>query len=133
MRERLALPFGFVFAFAISGLAVWPLPYSQVSLPNTLFGYPLWAVFFSALLSRAFSKSGWLPPALVVGVAPLMAVYARVLVETSQDPTSHNLWPIALFLTGTMTFPVAASGSALVSFYQAIRGKFGKTDINEDS
>ncbi len=123
MIKRSALPLGVGITFLLAGLAIWPLSYSQVSLPDSLFGFPLWTVFICALLVRALTKSGWLLVSFAIGSGPLLAYFARMIVDTSRDPTSHNLWPIALFITGVVTFPVAALGSSVVSLFRFLQKK----------
>jgi hypothetical protein len=36
---------------------------------------------------------------------------ARVIVETSQDPTSHNLWPLELIIAAAVGLVFALAGS----------------------
>jgi hypothetical protein len=38
-------------------------------------------------------------------------VIARVIVETSQDPTSHNLWPLELIIASAVGLAVSLVGS----------------------
>jgi hypothetical protein len=123
MKHHLPLILGSGVSFLIGGLVIWPVSYSEISLPTALFGFPLWVVFFCAVLAKAFSKSGWVVVTLCIGSGPLLAYFVRMIVDTSKDPTSHNLWPIALFITGIVTFPVAGLGAAVVSFVQWMKKK----------
>jgi len=106
-------------AFIVSSLAVglpyWQIPYAKVSLPNTLFGPGLLLVGIVAIAVRAFGKAHFLLAFLIVGAAVPAAVLVRVAVETTQDPTSHNLWPIEIVIAGMVGLACSLLGTLIGS------------------
>ena len=111
--ERRGQLLAFTVSFVVVGVPYWWLPYAAVSLPNTLLGLPLLALVIAALWLRAArSRSIW-RAARVVGAAVPAAVLARVAVETSIDPTSHNLWPLEVMLAAFVGWPAALLGATL--------------------
>jgi hypothetical protein len=113
---RYAAPaLAFLGGFVAVGVPYWRLPYSQVSLPDSLYGGGLAVVFVAALALRWRYGSGLRAAALAAGTAPAAAVLARVTVETAMDPTSHNLWPLEVVIAATVGMLVAAAGALLGS------------------
>lgn len=85
------------------GLPLWPIPYARVSMP----GNPSAAVWFlgagaAGLLAGMLLRPGLGTPTLSVASGFVLAVMGRVAVETSRDPTSHNLWPFEVVIAGGM-------------------------------
>jgi hypothetical protein len=103
----------FVAAFVAVGIPYWRLPYSQVSLPDALYGPGLAVVFVAAAALCWRYGSGVRAAAVAAGAAPLAAVVARVIFETAWDPTSHNLWPFEVVIAATVGMLVACSGALL--------------------
>lgn len=124
MNRHFTLLFYVMMAFLVSGAAIWLPEYSDLSLPNALFGFPLWVIFFCALFGRWFSKHGVVVVSVAIGVAPLLAYLLRMMIDVARDPTSHNLWPVALFIAGVVSFPVAAIGSFLAWYLEALLKKY---------
>jgi hypothetical protein len=104
---------GFVAAFFAVGIPHWTLAYSDVSLPNTLIGPGLLLVVVVAALVRSLGRQRFILSLAVVGLAVPAAVLARVVVETAQDPTSHNLWPIEIFIASFVGLFAAAAGALI--------------------
>jgi hypothetical protein len=106
-----------VIAFAIAFLAIgamhWPIPYSEVSLPNSLLGPGLALVVVAAVLARRLGHASFWVATIVVGAATPAAIAARVVVDTAADPTSHNLWPFELILGGMVGSVCAALGALI--------------------
>lgn len=124
MRSKsssVALAFAFICAFLIVGLPYWQIPYAQVSLPNAVWGWPLVIVTALAALPRAVSGARFWSAALVVGASVPAAVLARVVYDTSSDPSSHNLWPFEIILAAGPGFLAGVIG-ALVGGLLASRG-----------
>jgi hypothetical protein len=117
MRPRFSfwLIGAFVAAFFAVGIPLWQVPYSQVSIPTTLLGPGLLVVVVAAALVRFAGKHSFLASLLVVALALPAAVMARVAVETTQDPTSHNLWPFEVFLAWMVGLIAAFTGVVLGS------------------
>ncbi|HET8947541.1 MAG TPA: hypothetical protein VFQ07_11220 [Candidatus Polarisedimenticolia bacterium] len=108
-------------AFLGCGALLWPIPYSQVSLP----GNPspsllllLGAVvgFIAALLIRPGFAAAW----LTVPIGFALAVVARVAVETWSDPTSHNLWPFEVVIMGGIGLAAGLIGVTLARLIQRL-------------
>jgi hypothetical protein len=106
---------GFLIAFVAVGFAHWQLPYDSVSLPNSLYGPGLVAVGVIALMLRAFGVGRFLTIWWLIAATVPAAVMARVVVETSRDPTSHNLWPLEILIALAVGLVCALMGTALGS------------------
>jgi hypothetical protein len=107
------LVIAFAVAFFAVGAVLWPLPYSQMQLPNSLFGPALAVMVLAAFAARVFGRARFILATAVVGSAAPAAIAARVIVDTTNDPTSHNLWPFELFLGGLVGFACAALGALI--------------------
>ena len=101
----------FVVAFFATGIPYWQIPYSNASLPNSLFGLGLAAASVASFTLRLISKASFTQATLIVGLAVPAMVMARVIVETFQDPTSHNLWPFELIIASAVGVAVSLVGS----------------------
>lgn len=107
-----ALIIAFIASFLAIGLPYWQIPYAKVSLPSTLLGFGLVVVFLAAAACRLVPSAGFLLAALVGAAAPA-AVIARVMYETSADPTSHNLWPFEVVIAAFVGLAASIVGSLL--------------------
>ena len=106
----------FLAGFLAIGLPYWMIPYDKVSLPNTLYSLGLMVVTIAAAAARAFGRTHFVTAMLVVGAAVPAAVIARVAVETTGDPTSHNLWPIEVIIALVVGITSASMGALAGSF-----------------
>ena len=94
------------------GIPYWRIPYSQVSLPGSLYGVGLVVVILVAAVlrtsghsfKRAFTTAGMAMPAAVV---------ARVVFDGVRDPTSHNLWPFEVVIAAVVGFAAALAGALI--------------------
>jgi hypothetical protein len=117
MKRRFSfwLAGAFIVAFLAVGVPYWQVPYNKVSLPTTLIAPGFFVMIFAAALARFAGKHSFFATLLVVALAAPAAVVVRVVVETSQDPTSHNLWPfevvLALFVGLAASLLGAVAGS----------------------
>lgn len=111
------LPIAFAIAFAGVGFRYWQLAYSQVNLPDALYGPGLVAVFVVALMVRAFGLARFLVGWLLIASAVPAAVMARIAVETASDPTSHNLWPFEIVIAAGVGLFAALGGALLGSLF----------------
>jgi hypothetical protein len=105
------------------GLPLWPIPYREVSLP----GNPAPAVWIllgalAGLLAGHLLRPGMRIPVLAVTAGFVLAVLARVGVETSRDPTSHNLWPFEVIIAGGIGLVAALLGVGTARLLQRVRG-----------
>ncbi len=100
-------------AFLAFGSSHWPADYNSVGLPHSLFGFGVVAAVLLAAALRILTKVSLLQATATLGVAAPLAVFARVLVETAVDPTSHNLWPFELIIAAMVGFPLALIGALI--------------------
>ncbi len=112
----------FVVGFFVVGFPYWQVAYAKVSLPDTLYGAGLLGVGVLAAAARAFSKARFVAVVFVVGAAVPAAVLARVAIETANDPTSHNLWPLELIIAAVVGI-VCSSAGALVGSLPSLFSK----------
>jgi hypothetical protein len=101
----------FVVALFATGISYWQIPYSKASLPSSLYNLSLAVVWIASFTLRLLSKASFAQATLMVGLAVPAMVLARVIVETSQDPTSHNLWPLELIIASAVGLTVSLVGS----------------------
>jgi hypothetical protein len=83
----------FVAAFFLIGIPFWDIPYSQVSVPNSLVAPGLIGLVALTVILTVFEVASLRRIFVVMSLCLPVVVYARVEVETGRDPTSHNLWP----------------------------------------
>jgi hypothetical protein len=107
----------FAIAFIGVGFRYWQLPYAQVSLPDSLYGPGLVAVGVVALLVRAFGLTRFWKAWLLIAATVPAAVLVRVIVETSADPTLHNLWPLELAIAAGIGLACSLTGTLLGSLF----------------
>ncbi len=105
----------FVAGFFAVGYPFWQIPYNKVSLPNTLYGPGLIVVGLAAAMARALGRARLLSVIFVVGAAVPVAVIARVAVETTKDPTSHNLWPFEVVIAAFVGVACSLAGALVGS------------------
>lgn len=104
---RIVQLIAFVIAMLAFGSSHWPPPYNSVGLPNSLFGIGIVVVLLLGPALRVLAPVGLWQATLTLGLAAPSAVFARVLVETTLDTTSHNLWPFELVIAALVGFPLA--------------------------
>lgn len=101
----------FVAGFFTVGIPYWQVPYAKVALPNTLYGTGLLVVGLLAAAARAFGKARLLAVILVVGAAVPGPILARIAVDTTKDPTSHNLWPFEFIIAAVLGALCSSAGA----------------------
>jgi hypothetical protein len=107
----LVLSVSFVGCFLAIGIPYWALPYSQVSLPNTLYGLGLILLFALSAAIRFTASAGTVATIATMAASVAGVVMARVAVDTAADPTSHNLWPFELVIAAFVGIFAAAVGA----------------------
>jgi hypothetical protein len=112
-RAAFWLVAAFVISFFAVGFPYWQIPYAKVSLPTTLYDTGLVVVGVLAAAARAFGKAQLMTVILAVGAAVPAPILARIAVDTSKDPTSHNLWPFE-FIIAAVIGVLCTSAGALV-------------------
>jgi hypothetical protein len=128
--KRKWLSVAFISGFLAVGIPYWLIPYNKGNLPDALMGPALLVVVFAALLIRSFQVTSFWRVVGIVGASVPAAVFARVIVEGLQDPTSHNLWPFEVIIALFVGFPCALAGAvagSLVSTLVARRAGDGKS------
>ena len=104
----------FVAAFFLIGIPFWDIPYSQVSVPNSLVALGLIGLVVLTVILTAFEVASLRRIFVIMSLCLPVVVYARVEIETGRDPTSHNLWPFevvfALFLGVICVLPAVLVG-----------------------
>jgi hypothetical protein len=101
---------GFAAGFLAVGVPYWAIPYDGAQLPSALLTPALAVVAGAAAILRAVGAA---PFWRLVGVGASVpaAVMARVSVETSGDPTSHNLWPFEAAIACGVGFACSLAGA----------------------
>ncbi|HEX7034573.1 MAG TPA: hypothetical protein VF210_02290 [Pseudomonadales bacterium] len=103
----------FLACLLVVGVPFWRLPYSSVNVPDAFYGPGLWVLAAAPLLLARFARSGFVRSFVIAALVPGAALMLRVIVEGIQDPTSHNLWPLALIIVLVLGAVVAAPGAVL--------------------
>jgi hypothetical protein len=106
----------FVVAFLAIGIPYWQIEYAKVQLPNSLVEPQLLVVVLASFVIRRFTGTSIWHATSLAGVAVPGAVAARVIVEATRDPTSHNLWPFEVVLAFGVGLIAAAVGALLGSW-----------------
>ena len=119
--KQIWLPLAFLASLAAVGIFYWMIPYDKVNLPDALMVPGMVVVGFAALALRSFRVAPFWRVTAVVGASVPAAVFARVIWDGVQDPTSHNLWPlevvIALLVGLVVAFAGAIAGSLIARWF----------------
>ena len=105
----------FLIAFVGVGFRYWQLPYPQAPLPDSLYGPGLVAIAVVALMARAFGLARFWKVWLLIAAAVPAAVLVRIVVETSADAATHNLWPLEIAIAAALGLGCSLVGSLLGS------------------
>lgn len=110
--------------FAV-GLPYWELPYAKVSLPSSLSDTGLLILGVLALALCSFGIARLPTVILIVGGAVPVAILLRVAVDTTIDPTTHNLWPFELVIAAGIGFAVSSAGALFGSLLSGLSRRQG--------
>lgn len=101
------------------GLPLWPIPYREVSMPGNP-AASIWLLLgaLAGVLAGHLLRQKMRVPVLAVTAGFVLAVLARVAVETARDPTSHNLWPLEVIIAGGIGLVAALIGVAIARLLQ---------------
>jgi hypothetical protein len=118
--ERWRRAAAFAAVFIAVGVPFWLTPYARVSLPDALYGAGLLvAMGVTAFLwTRCAERFAGL--LLAVGMAFPAVVFVRVAVETTADPTSHNLWPFEIAIAILVGLSAVLAGMGLGAFVRVL-------------
>ena len=115
--SRAVVAISCLFAFFAIGVPYWRIPYSQVSLPGSLYGFGLIVAAVVAASMRTMALASFRKAFVLAALTVPAAVMARVAMDGVRDPTSHNLWPfevvIALGIGIAAAFPGALLGGVI--------------------
>jgi drug/metabolite transporter (DMT)-like permease len=75
----------------------------------------------SGALAAVLLRRGVGLPAVCIALGFVLAVGGRVAVETTTDPTSHNLWPFEVVIAGGIGLVGALLGVLLVRGVERVR------------
>jgi hypothetical protein len=102
---------GFAAGFLAVGVPYWAIPYDGAQLPSALLTPALAVVVAASAILRAIGAAPFWRIVGVVGASVPAVVMARVLVDTSSDPTSHNLWPFEAAIACGVGFACSLAGA----------------------
>lgn len=109
-KPRIFLGSGFIAGLLLTGIPFWRLPYNANFFGDLGFQLGLVAL---GLLTAVLAASGTAKLAqlfwAMLAAFPA-AVMIRVIVETSQDPTDHNLWPFELVMAAVVSLAAVIPG-----------------------
>ena len=103
----------FLTSLLVVGVPYWRLPYNSVNVPDAFYGTELWLVAVAPLILARFARSGLVRSLVISALVPGAVVMLRVIVEVVQDPTSNNLWPLALAIVLVLVAVLAAAGAVI--------------------
>lgn len=111
MKDKYRTWAAFAVSFLAVGLPYWRIPYKSVNLPDALMAPGLLVVCAAAMLLRVLRIAPFWRTTVIIGAAVPAAVFARVIAEGLQDPTSHNLWPLEIIIATILGFVCALAGA----------------------
>ncbi len=110
----LILSIAFLTTFLVVGIPYWQIPYSQLALPTSIYGFGLWLIFIFAVILR-FSHASISQSFMIVGLSVPAMAFVRVVFDLFQDPTSHNLWSFEILVAAGLGIGIAFGGAILGS------------------
>jgi len=119
-RSR-GLLWSFLVGFLVVGVPYWRIPYNRATSSAVMSGALL--IGMVALIARVLIDARFLRVVLVLAAAVPAAVMARVVVDTTRDPTSHNLWPFELVIAFLVGLAGTVPGTLIGSVFRRMLGK----------
>ncbi|MEO8002021.1 MAG: hypothetical protein ABI644_09095 [Arenimonas sp.] len=111
-KKFLYLLIGFLACFVAIGIPYWQLPYSAVSLPDSLYTIGLLLTFLGAIVFCIYNV-GFLWSAAVFGCCAPAVVATRIIIDTARDGSTHNLFPFEIAIAVIIGFSIAGFGAML--------------------
>ncbi len=99
-----------IICYLAMGIPYWQIPYSSVSLPDSLYDIGLLLVIGGALVFR-LSGSGFLWSAVSFGCVAPAVVTTRIILDMARDGSTHNLFPFEIAIAVFVGFSAAAFGA----------------------
>jgi len=106
------------------GLLSWPLAHGE----SPALGASLVSGVIAGLVGGMLPRPGLARPALAVAAGFDLAVLARVVVDTTRDATTHNLWPLELVFMGVFGFLTGFLGVGVARLLQRMEGARQRAD-----
>lgn len=109
-RKNLWLTLGFVAGLLLTGVPYWRLPYNAdfFSDPLVLAGFVGLGAVTAMLAASGIARLRQIFWIMLAAFPAAVAI--RVVVETAQDPTDHNLWPFELILAALFSLVAVVPG-----------------------
>jgi hypothetical protein len=107
----------FLIAFVGVGFRYWQIAYTELSLPESLYGPGLVAVGVVAMMARAFGLARFWKVWLLLAATVPCVVLVRILVDASAHPGTHDLWPLELAIALGLGLAAALAGTLLGSLF----------------
>ncbi len=124
-RKFLYLSLGFLLCYLAIGIPYWRLPYSGVSLPDSLYGIGLLITFIGAI-AFCIRDTGFLWSAAVFGSCAPSVVATRIIIDTVRDSSTHNLFPFEIAIAVIVGFSIAGFGATLGTLARKIIKRVSK-------
>ena len=110
-------PFMVVFlaSFVVSGAILWIIPYEEASLLEPSF-YWKWLVAIGVIAAVASQRTSltFSDCVTAAGFGPAAADLARIVVESSLNPTRHDMWPFEIIVSLCIGGIAALAGAGAV-------------------
>jgi hypothetical protein len=90
-----------VLSTVVLGVVYWASPYSDTDI-STVVGPVLFIAMLPVVALRATGVAPFLLSAAAGAASVVAVVMLRVIVDVSNDPTSHNLWPLEIVIAGVL-------------------------------
>ena len=109
-RSTLWLAAGFAAGLLLTGVPYWRLPYNANIFADTalLIGFAGLGVVTAVLAASGVARLGKVFWAMLAAFPT--AVMIRVVVDTMQDPTDHNLWPFEIVIAALFSLVAVVPG-----------------------
>ena len=109
-RSTLWLAAGFAAGLLLTGVPYWRLPYNANIFADTLLliGFAGLGVVTAVLAASGVARLGKVFWAMLAAFPA--AVMIRVVVDTMQDPTDHNLWPFEIVIAALFSLVAVVPG-----------------------
>ena len=109
-RSTLWLAAGFAAGLLLTGVPYWRLSYNADIFADTalLIGFAGLGVVTAVLAASGVARLGKVFWAMLAAFPT--AVMIRVVVDTMQDPTDHNLWPFEIVIAALFSLVAVVPG-----------------------